>query len=216
MNKLIVSFIFCLAVSVVCKGQDPRERVYNVEVMQPSHAPKPQVEGFAKVRIEEKLNRGVVAIQNDNGEVHVSWRLLKTDPDKLAFDVYRKQGSKTTKLNKAPLTQTTDFVDKSKAKAESKYWVVPIVNGKAQEQSEVASVTLRRKDERLSYRRVQLRDSVMPGRVGVADLNGDGELDFILLHILSTYFYEKLKNVLESSSPFSDEKWFTNLLEVSN
>jgi hypothetical protein len=89
-------------------------------------------------------------------------------------------GSKVTKLNKAPLVQATDFADNSRFNASSKYWVVPVVNKKAQEQSEVVSVTAKPKGEP-AYRRVPLRDSVMPGRVGVADLNGDGELDFIIL-----------------------------------
>jgi len=43
------------------------------------------------------------------------------------------------------------------------------------------------------------------------------EIDFILPHISSMYFYDKLKNGLaEAGAPFSDEKWFINLPEVGN
>ncbi|MDR2126645.1 MAG: beta-ketoacyl-ACP synthase III [Prevotellaceae bacterium] len=44
-----------------------------------------------------------------------------------------------------------------------------------------------------------------------------GEIDFILPHISSMYFYEQLKGGLaEAGSPFSDEKWYINLPEVGN
>ena len=37
----------------------------------------------------EALGRGVVAIPQDGGKVFVGWRLLGTDPDDIAFNVYR-------------------------------------------------------------------------------------------------------------------------------
>ena len=40
-------------------------------------------------RQTEKLQRGVVAVKSDRG-VFVSWRLLGTDPDSVAFNVYRR------------------------------------------------------------------------------------------------------------------------------
>ncbi|MDR1729242.1 MAG: beta-ketoacyl-ACP synthase III [Prevotellaceae bacterium] len=43
------------------------------------------------------------------------------------------------------------------------------------------------------------------------------EINFILPHISSMYFCEKLKKALiEAGSPFADEKWFINLPEVGN
>src|SRR6187431_3234862 len=38
----------------------------------------------------EQLGRGVVAIHQPDGKVVVSWRLLGTDPDGVAFNLYRK------------------------------------------------------------------------------------------------------------------------------
>ena len=38
----------------------------------------------------ENLSRGVVAIQQADGKVFVSWRLLGTDPENIAFNLYRK------------------------------------------------------------------------------------------------------------------------------
>ena len=44
--------------------------------------------GWAKERIEEKLDRGLIAIKGDKG-VYLGWRLLKSDPADVAFNVYR-------------------------------------------------------------------------------------------------------------------------------
>src|SRR5687767_350162 len=59
--------------------------------------------GWAKERIEEKIDRGVVALATEDKKVYVSWRLLKTDPADIAFNVYRSTvGSAATKLTSAP------------------------------------------------------------------------------------------------------------------
>ena len=42
----------------------------------------------------EHLGRGVVAIHQGEGKVFVSWRLLGTDPDGIAFNVYRTSGGR--------------------------------------------------------------------------------------------------------------------------
>ncbi len=41
----------------------------------------------------ERLGRGVVAINQGSGKVFVSWRLLGTDPESIAFNLYRTAGS---------------------------------------------------------------------------------------------------------------------------
>jgi rhamnogalacturonan endolyase len=41
----------------------------------------------------EKLGRGVVAINQGEGKVFVSWRLLGTEPDGIGFNVYRTSGA---------------------------------------------------------------------------------------------------------------------------
>src|SRR5262245_769776 len=56
----------------------------------------------------EALGRGVVAIHKGEGEVFVSWRLLGTDPDDIAFHVYRaRDGGKPARLTKGPVTKVT-------------------------------------------------------------------------------------------------------------
>ena len=43
-----------------------------------------------KLRYMEKLDRGLVAVQQSDGRVFLSWRLLASDPDGVAFNVYRE------------------------------------------------------------------------------------------------------------------------------
>ena len=40
-------------------------------------------------RLMENLGRGVVAIPQSDGKIFVAWRMLGTDPDAIAFNVYR-------------------------------------------------------------------------------------------------------------------------------
>ncbi|MBN1361697.1 MAG: rhamnogalacturonan lyase [Sedimentisphaerales bacterium] len=55
----------------------------------------------------EKLDRGAVAIAQGDGKVYVGWRLLGTDPNDVAFNVYRGD----TKVNDAPIANSTNVVD---------------------------------------------------------------------------------------------------------
>jgi len=69
---------------------------------------------FANVaaqRQAEYLNRGVHAANTGDGKVFVSWRLLADDATGIAFNLYRTTAGKTIKLNAAPLTKGTDFID---------------------------------------------------------------------------------------------------------
>jgi rhamnogalacturonan endolyase len=62
--------------------------------------------------VMEKLDRGVVAVRAAETSAYVGWRLLGTDPSGVGFNLYRAAGAaKPRKLNPAPLTTTTDFVD---------------------------------------------------------------------------------------------------------
>src|SRR6478609_9723720 len=52
----------------------------------------------------EKLGRGVAAVRASEGQIWVTWRLLGTEPDETAFNVYRvTDGGTPAKLNAAPI-----------------------------------------------------------------------------------------------------------------
>ena len=80
---MVIRRIFLAAAllsGLTAAAQDPRERVYNYEVLQPSHAKKPLAEGYAAERIEESFGRGLTARLSEDGKgVYLNWRLLKSD-----------------------------------------------------------------------------------------------------------------------------------------
>lgn len=183
MNKTVFIFCFLLFTALVY-SQDPRELLYNIEILEPNHVVKPEIDGFAKQRIEEKLNRGVIAVEDENRNVYVSWRLLQSDPADVGFDVYRETGKRSVKLNRKPIMGTTDFIDRQAGNhTDHQYWVIPVgKNGKGTPSEKVAVIT-KKSPEEPAYRSIPLQDDVVPGRrrLGVADLNGDGNFDFILI-----------------------------------
>jgi rhamnogalacturonan endolyase len=160
---------------------DVRERYYYYENLTPAHEKKEKVTGWAANRVEEGLNRGLVAVLNEKGEHFVSWRLLKTDSPDVAFNLYRSEGGKKTlKLNDTPIKQTTNFIDKKvKSGISYNYWVKPVVAGKELESSEIYSFD-KSSIEKGLYRSIKFQGNYIPQRVAVADLNGDKLMDFII------------------------------------
>ncbi|MDR2915872.1 MAG: FG-GAP-like repeat-containing protein [Tannerella sp.] len=184
MKKFI--FLICFAaLGAISYAQDARELLYNIEILKPDHARKPKVEGFAKERIEDRFDRGVIAVADNNNHVYISWRLLKSDPENIAFNVYRSVGGKQTKLNSKPIATTTDFVDKNAANtaANAQYWVTPVVRGKQGIASAKVDVVIRKSEGEPAYISIPLQNEVVPGRrrLGITDLNGDGQFDFVLI-----------------------------------
>jgi rhamnogalacturonan endolyase len=137
--------------------------------------------GWAPERIRERLDRALVAVSTSNGAVHLSWRLLETDPPDVAFNIYRASaGAGETRLNAQPILATTDYLDRSPAAGQVAWRVAAIVKG--QEGREAAGAEW--KAAPLSgHRAIQLRPDVRSvDRVGVGDLNGDGSYDYVVKH----------------------------------
>jgi LmbE family N-acetylglucosaminyl deacetylase len=141
---------------------------------------KRPVNGFARSRIEEKLDRGLVAMPMEGGKVYVGWRLLKSDPGSIAFDVYRVSDSDAPlKLNAEPVRKTTDFVDASApVDRDNMYWVRPLVGGTAQEPSK--RVMVKRGTGVQPYISIKLNGDHAFQKIGIGDLDGDGSYDFVL------------------------------------
>jgi rhamnogalacturonan endolyase len=138
--------------------------------------------GWATERIEEKLDRGLVARPVEAGKVYLGWRLLKADAADVAFNVYRSTGGGApARLNAQPLRQTTDFLDAAAPSGRENAWWVTVVNGGEREAS--ARATLAADAPVQGYRAIKLRDDVRSvDRVGIGDLNGDGSYDFVVKH----------------------------------
>lgn len=166
-----------LGLASTLNAQDPRERHYYYEILDPRHEPKPLVEGFTRERVTENLNRGLTVTPARDGKgIYLSWRLLASDAPGTAFHVYREADGKARRLTKKPLTQTCDFMDVTPAEKAS-YWVEVLVKGKKSALSEKREVIL---SELKPYTSIPLKESVKAGKIALADLNGDGIYDYII------------------------------------
>ncbi|RYZ30857.1 MAG: rhamnogalacturonan lyase [Chitinophagaceae bacterium] len=128
----------------------------------------------------EALDRGVVAVRNADGKVFVSWRLLGTEPQELAFNVYRAvESGKQQKLNKAPIKNVTsiedDLIDTTHNIA---YSVRPVVNGK--ETGGAKTFVLKKGNQPYFSIPLQTPKGYAPNDGSVGDLDGDGEYEIVV------------------------------------
>jgi rhamnogalacturonan endolyase len=140
------------------------------------------VPGVKAQRQMEKLGRGVVAVRQADGQVYVGWRLLGTDPEAIAFNLYRVTGgSKAVRVNSQPIATATSLVDAKADLAKSNsYFVRLVLKGKEQEAS--APFTLPANSPARQYLSVPLKTPAgyTPNDVSVGDLDGDGEYELVV------------------------------------
>jgi rhamnogalacturonan endolyase len=127
----------------------------------------------------EWLDRGVVAVKVSNG-VFLSWRLLGTDPQNVAFNIYRNG----TLVNGSPLTDVTNYVDTAGSN-NSSYEVKAVVNGREEPADKTTSVWAQQ-SLTINLNRPNGGSNpsgsytYSPGDASVGDLDGDGEYEIIL------------------------------------
>jgi rhamnogalacturonan endolyase len=130
----------------------------------------------------EKLGRGVVAINQGGRRVYVGWRMLGTDPEDIAFNLYRSTpGAEPVRLNDRPITESTNFIDGNVDTGKSNSWFVrPVLEGKELQQS--AAFTLPANAPAVPYISIPLKtpDGHTPNDASVGDLDGDGEYEIVL------------------------------------
>lgn len=130
----------------------------------------------------EMLDRGVIATRNEAGYPFVSWRLLGTDPDGISFNLYRQTGTTNTlvKVNAAPITSVTHFIDRLAADtlAEYSYVVAPVIDKKEQQRSK--PFPLKKGTAPYFSIALQTPEGYAPNDGSVADLDGDGQYEIIL------------------------------------
>lgn len=140
-----------------------------------------QTQLFAQ-RQMEKLGRGVVAVRQSADSVYIGWRMFGTDPDALAFNLYRQSGNgQAIKLNKVPLTESTNYVDANAPATQAySYYVKPVLNTKEQEASQAFKLAVNSPVQQ--YLDIPLRTPAgyTPNDISVGDLDGDGEYDIVL------------------------------------
>lgn len=125
----------------------------------------------------EYLKRGIVAIPADSG-VFVSWRLLGTEAQNTYFDLYRVDNNSTKKLNEKPLSNETNFLDKTADKTKNyTYFVQSNTQDKTIDIDSAKYVANQK-----PYFSIPLKTPVgyTPNDASVADLDGDGKYEIIL------------------------------------
>jgi len=134
--------------------------------------------GAGRSLAEEKLDRGVVAIARADGSVYVGWRMLKSDPADAQFLVYRQMDGKQAK----PITTrwvfnstNVSFVDRT-AEPGKTYSYSVALRGK-EPSGEVQAISAKSETPYIS---IPLQGNYVAQKATVADLDGDGALDYII------------------------------------
>ncbi|MBC7366700.1 MAG: silent information regulator protein Sir2 [Undibacterium sp.] len=142
-------------------------------------AAKPRVEGFARERVRERLDRGLVALRRSATEVRLSWRLLVTDEADTAFHVLRTDAAgHQQRITAKPITTTSDFTDKAALPGASSYAVLAVSKGVEGSASPPAAVLAG--DQPQSFLSIALEPGTTVQKVGIGDLDGDGRYDYVL------------------------------------
>jgi len=130
----------------------------------------------------ENLDRGIIAIHTARDSIYIGWRMLGTEPDEIAFNLYRQNGNeKPVKLNIRPITESTNYVDGNvNLLTDNTYFVKAVLKEKEQEKSK--TFTLKANSPVQQYINIPLRtpSGYTPNDVSVGDLDGDGEYELIL------------------------------------
>ncbi|HEX2489386.1 MAG TPA: rhamnogalacturonan lyase [Blastocatellia bacterium] len=130
----------------------------------------------------ERLGRGVVAVNQGDGKVFVSWRLLGDDPEATSFNLYRDStGAKAAKLNAKPIADVTFFVDEKAdlTKAVS-YFVRPVIKGRERGASKVFTLPANAPVRHYLSIPLQTPPGYAPNDASVGDLDGDGDYEIVL------------------------------------
>ena len=136
----------------------------------------------------ERLDRGLVAVGREDGSVFLSWRLLKEDPQDIAFEVRRRSLESGTDqsivLTKEKSYRLTNFVDKSAGDAGKKTFIYELYGYSQKNESatsrRLGEVRITLVGQPKSYLSIPLKGDYDFQKVGLGDLDGDGVYEFVI------------------------------------
>ena len=137
----------------------------------------------------EILDRGLIAMEREDGSVYLGWRLLAADPQDIAFQVRRrsdvKADKKSTLLTNAGPHRLTNLVDKKpiigssgKTLIYELYTYCWTSSSPSYEKVGQVSITLTGRSK--PYLSVPLQGDYDFQKVGIGDLDGDGVYEYII------------------------------------
>ena len=131
-------------------------------------------------RVGSHKGRGMVALVKSEKEVYLSWRSYSWEGATQPFDIYRStDGGDRVKLNDTPIRNSTDFVDRTASLSKSNRWELAVVKDHMMiEWEDVVSLPANSRPQ--PYVSLKLRGNYPFSKVGIADLDGDGKLDFVI------------------------------------
>jgi len=142
--------------------------------------------GFsAGVSGAEKIDRGLIALEREDGSVFLSWRLLEADSDDIAFQVKRRSSESvadTSILTKGQPYRATNIsdqpADRGKAyvyelyESGTKKWPAEI--------KKLGEIGIKLTGRPKPYLSIPLNGDYDFQKVGIADLDGDGTYEYII------------------------------------
>lgn len=124
----------------------------------------------------EKLDRGLVVLPQKDGSVYIGWRLLASDPKGIAFHVSRSEvaDGPWQILTQKPVADSCNYVDTTAGGKRCFYRLEPVASEGQRH------VTRPVQTAENPFLRVKLQGNYRAQKVGLADFDGDGQLDYLV------------------------------------
>jgi len=132
----------------------------------------------------EKLDRGLVAVEREDGSVFLSWRMLETDTDGIAFEVMRRcledLLEPPTVLIAGQPYRPTNFVDKTAEKDKTYLYELREYSGKWKPEPYTGRAAILLTGSAKLFVSIPLKSDYDFQKVGIADLDGDGAYEYVI------------------------------------
>ena len=182
----IVLGLFCLLAIVACSDNDPVVEVNNdnpTEELPP--LPTEVIPGSRAMWVSyDPISASDSNNSSGISSALISWRLLKTDPSNIAFDIYKSvDGEAEVKLNEEPISNTTSWVDADIDVSKTNVYRVTLAN----QTETLCDYTFTSEMAEKFYHEIRLNLNVpdasitySPDDIQLGDLDGDGELEIVV------------------------------------